>query len=174
MFSHYENRTPTGPGVVGVLLLLSSVFVPQDFGVSDPIRVFLFCAGIAVVVDTLVRFNRSRKRRIAEAWPATRASVESGSVSPAGGEGAEAYSAEIAYSYRVNNHYYSGYCAISFKTEDWAWGFVDAMKGKTVQVHYDPSSHEGSELADSAIRAAIPDPSVLYQRPRFWFTGRPG
>jgi hypothetical protein len=174
VFSHIENRPPTGPGVVGVLLLLSSVFVPENFGMSDPIRLLLFCAGIAVVVNTLASFYRSRKRSVVEAWPSTRATVESGSVSPAGGEGAEAYSAEIAYSYRVSNHYYSGYYAISFKTEHWAWGFVDAMKGKTVQVQYDPSAHEASVLADSAIRAAIPDPSLLYERPRFWFPLRPG
>ena len=154
--------------------MLSCAFAAKDFEISDPVRLLLFCSGLAVAVNTLASFWRSRKKRIVESWPLTRATVESGSVSQAGGEGGESYSAEIAYSYRVNNHYYSGYYATSFKTEGWAWAFVDALKGKTVQVNYDPDSHEASELADSAIRAAIPDPSVLYQRPRFWFTGRPG
>jgi hypothetical protein len=153
-----------GPGVVGTLLALSCAFVTKDFEISNPIRLFLFCSGLAVAVNTLVSFWRSRKKRIVESWPLTGATVESGNVSQAGGEGGDSYSAEIAYSYRVNNHYYSGYYATSFKTEGCAWGFVDAMKGRTIQVHFNALAHEASVPADSALRAAIPDPSVLHER----------
>jgi hypothetical protein len=93
---------------------------------------------MVAAVETWARpFQWWRQRRV-EPWPITQAHVESWNVSPVGGGEEGYYRGEVPYSYSV--------------------------EGKTVLVNYDPGNHEVSVLTDSALRAAIPDASVLRER----------
>jgi hypothetical protein len=130
----------------------------------------ILVAGViaAAVVEAWVRPFRRWSLRRAQSWPVAQAHVESASVSQAkAGEYSTCYKGEIAYSYTVDGEYYSGYHARTFDKEEEAWAFVEALKGKTILVNYSPGNHEVSVLTDSALRAAIPDPSVL--RERRWY-----
>jgi hypothetical protein len=122
---------------------------------------------VAIVVEKWVRPFRRWSQRRAQSWPMTQAHVESVSVPRAEEEHRSYCSREIAYSYSVNGQYYSGFHLRSFDREEEAWAFADALKGKTVLVHYSPGNHEVSVLTDSALRAAISDPSVL--REQRWY-----
>jgi hypothetical protein len=95
----------------------------------------------------------------------TQATVESGRVVPAG----QGYVlGEISYSYSVSNEYYSGFYERGFYSEQGATSFVEALKGKTILVNYSSQEHGASRLTDSALRAAIPDPSVLRESRWKW------
>jgi hypothetical protein len=111
---------------------------------------------VGVGAEAGARFSRRWWLKRAQAWPITQAHVESGKVLQLEGE--------IAYSYFVNGEYHSGFHKRQFKSEEEAFAFVDALKGKTVLVNYDPGNHGVSVLMDSALRSAVPDPSVLRER----------
>jgi hypothetical protein len=117
-------------------------------------------------IEVVARLFESHRRKLAENWPMTQARVESGSVSRIGNGHYACHRAELAYSYSVNNEFWPGFHARDFDRESEAWNFVNALKGKTVLVNYSPGKNEVSALTDSALRAAIPDPSVL--RGRRW------
>lgn len=130
----------------------------------------ILVAGViaAAVLEVWLRPFRRWSLRRAQSWPVAQAHVESASVSQAkAGEYSTCYKGEIAYSYTVDGEYYSGYHARTFDREEEAWAFVEALKGKTILVNYSPGNHEVSVLTDSALRAAVPDPSVL--RERRWY-----
>jgi hypothetical protein len=130
-------------------------------------------ATVAAVQTWARPFRRWRQKRAAH-WPMTQARVESWNVAPVGGGEDGYYRGEIAYSYSVSDEFWPGFCAREFDTETGAWAFVDALKGKTVLVNYDPGNHALSVPTDTALRAAIPDPSMLRER-RWWrFPLRPG
>ena len=111
---------------------------------------------VGVAAETGVRLSRRRSLRRAQAWPITQAHIESAKILQIDGE--------IAYSYSVNGEYYSGSHKRQFGNEEEAFAFIDAFKGKTVLVNYDPGNHAVSVLTGSALRAAIPDASVLRER----------
>jgi hypothetical protein len=115
-------------------------------------------------IEVVVRLLESPTRKRGETWPIAQAHVESWDVKPIGGGEYGYYRGEVAYSYAVNSEFWPGFCARDFDTESEAWAFVDALKGKTVLVNYRPDKHDVSALTDSALRAAIPDPSVLRER----------
>ena len=117
-------------------------------------------------IEVVARLFESYRRKLAENWPIAQARVESGSVSRIGNGHFACHRAELAYSYSVNNEFWPGFHARDFDRESEAWDFVNALKGKTVLVNYSPGKHGVSALTDPALRAAIPDPSVL--RGRRW------
>jgi hypothetical protein len=118
----------------------------------------------APAIEALARLFESPKRKRVETWPITQAHVESASVSRIGDGEYSYHRGELAYSYSVDNEYWSGFCARDFDKEEEAWAFVDALKGKTLYANYSPDQHNVSALTDAAILAAIPDPSVLRER----------
>jgi Protein of unknown function (DUF3592) len=75
-------------------------------------------------------------------WPTTPGVVESGSVSTMRGR----TSAKIGYSYGLAGTYYSGYHTEEFDDGEKAWSYVDALKGRPVQVSYNPQKPEVSVL----------------------------
>jgi hypothetical protein len=119
---------------------------------------FVFVLVGGAIGEVLMRLVDSRRDASAQTWPMTQATVESGRVAPAGHG---YFLGEIAYSYSVDNEYYSGFYGRGFYTEKGAWSFVEALKGKTILVNYRSQEHGASRLTDSALRAAVPDPSVL-------------
>ena len=54
--------------------------------------------------------------------------------------------AKLAYSYQLDGKYYSGYHTEEFDDEQKAWSFVDALKGQSVQVSYNPRRPEASAI----------------------------
>lgn len=120
----------------------------------------VFVLGGGAVGEMLIRFVDSRRDRTAQTWPMVQATVESGRVVPAG-DGC--ILGEIAYSYSVSDEYYSGFYERGFYSEQAAESFVDALKGKKILVNYSSQEHGTSRLTDSALRAAVPDPSVLLE-----------
>lgn len=93
-------------------------------------------------------FRRARS----SSWPTVSGIIESGNVSTIRStsryseRGIERATATLAYSYRFNGTYYSGYHARTFRDEQDAWTFVDGLKGKTVQVSYNPRNPDISVL----------------------------
>ena len=155
--------------VVLAVLWLNSLFRLFNNGHGTAATTILVTGLIvAAAIETWVRPFRRWSLRRAQTWLIAQAHVESASVSQSkAGEYNSGYKGEIAYSYCVNGEYYSGFHAKSFDEEEEAWAFVEALKGKSVLVHYHPGNHQVAVLTDSAVRAAIPDPSVL--RERRWY-----
>jgi hypothetical protein len=114
---------------------------------KDPI-VLLVIALLASVTQwpKWLRYIRSTN------WPTILGTVESGEVSTFRGRRgvfgsvSETATATISYSYQLNGNYYSGYHEQTFNDEQKAWSYVDALKGKTVQVRFNPRKPESSIL----------------------------
>ncbi len=155
--SEWVRRRPLGIllGVITVILL----------NTRHRTAALVFALGGGAVGEILIRLVDSRRDASAQTWPMTQATVESGRVVPAG----QGYVlGEISYSYSVSNEYYSGVCERSFNSERRATGFVEALKGKTILANYSSRDHGASRLTDSALRAAVPDPSVLLESRWNW------
>jgi hypothetical protein len=57
--------------------------------------------------------------------------------------------AELAYSYSLEGHYYSGYYQREFGSEEDAWDFVRDLRGRSAFVSYNaqqPQSHSSSKM----------------------------
>jgi hypothetical protein len=85
-------------------------------------------------------------------WPVIPGTVEGGQVSTFrsrsryGDRAIETATATLAYSYRLNRTYYSGYHSETFDDEQRAWSYVDGLKEREVQVSYNPRKQEMSVL----------------------------
>jgi len=58
---------------------------------------------------------------------------------------------ELAYSYRVNNEYYSGRFTKDFDAESEAWDYAKNAKGKTVVVRFHPELVQRSCVANQTV-----------------------
>lgn len=110
---------------------------------------------ILVVLGLLVSIRRWPEwfRRACSAhWPTISATVESGEVSTFRGRSrysdraVENAVAQLGYSYQLNGTYYSGYHTQTFSDEQEAWIYVDSLKGKTIEVSYNPRKPDVSVL----------------------------
>lgn len=85
-------------------------------------------------------------------WPAVPGTIETGDVRTTRtrsrylDRGIEDATAQIGYSYHVDGTYYSGYHTETFNDEQKAWSYVDAVKGRTVEIKYNPRNPERSVL----------------------------
>jgi hypothetical protein len=157
MFDRVSNFEWGRRGPLAIMLWIVGVILVHT---RHRTAALAFVLGGGAVGEMLMRLVDSRRDASAQAWPMTQATVESGRVVPAG----NGYIlGEIAYSYSVSNEYYSGFYERGFNSEQAAWSFVEALKGKTILVNYSSQEHGTSRLTDSALRAAIPDPSVLLE-----------
>ena len=124
------------------------------------ICVFLLCAlvsfkiGIAVAIAAglmlaFIRYFRENKNwQGAETWPVTRATVEFVSVRQAkdGDSRRSFHMGELAYSYSVNEAFYSGFCRCRFQSEKEASAFIEMFRGKRLPVRYNPAMPELSSM----------------------------
>jgi hypothetical protein len=92
-------------------------------------------------------------RRVRSAnWPTTKGTIESGEVktdrTTAGRtfKSVEIATVTLGYSYRLNGAYYSGYHIETFLDEQKAWSYVDGLKGREVEVSYNPRKPDVSVL----------------------------
>jgi hypothetical protein len=63
--------------------------------------------------------------------------------------------AELAYSYTVEGHYYSGYYQREFGTEDDASEFVRDLRGRSAFVSYNPRQRAKSLLLEDAVSTLL-------------------
>src|SRR5438270_7431843 len=89
-------------------------------------------------------WQRLRRARIA-LWPTTEGRIESAEVGYAAGSpftirGRLPYRAQIAYSYSVQGGLQGGTYQRHFATEEDALEFVRDLRGRPLEVHYDPNS----------------------------------
>jgi hypothetical protein len=120
----------------------------------------IFVLLILLVVGLLLSIRRwpewFRLARSAR-WPTVPGTIEGGEVSTRrgrsryGDEAIETATANLAYSYRLNGTYYSGYHIAVFDDEQEAWSYVDGLKGETVQVSYHPRRPDISVLRPQAV-----------------------
>jgi len=109
----------------------------------------LFALGVLVSIKQWPEWIR---RVRSSNWPTIPGMIESGEVSTFRGRSRywdqpiETATANLAYSYRLNGTYYSGYHTETFNDEQKAWSYVDALRGQTVQVSYDPRRPAASVL----------------------------
>lgn len=116
---------------------------------SVPLAVAWVLAIVAlIVVEAVLRARSNRKYQGAESWPTTQSTVEFVAVRAEGGRGNRHYVAELAYSYSVEGHYYSGFYHRHFQSEKNARSFVEACKGKIIPVQYKPENPEVSVMSD--------------------------
>jgi hypothetical protein len=103
------------------------------------------------------------QRNRASSWPTATGQIESVSVSepkrfflstsPRGR--APAYVAELAYSYSVAGNVNAGFYKREFGTEEEASEFVRDLKGKPVEVHYNPNKPSSSTLSEASIETLL-------------------
>jgi len=123
----------------------------------------LICIGLLVSIKQWPEWLR----RVRSAhWPTTGGTIESGSVSTVRSRshyferGIESATANLAYSYRLDGNYHSGYHTETFNDEQKAWSYVDGLKGSVVKVSYNPRKPEISVLRTPAghVRPAVIPP----------------
>ena len=102
-------------------------------------------------------------RRVPQWWHRTRSAfcptipgtIESGEVSTFRYRrvllDVELATAQLAYSYRLEGDYYSGYYNETFDDEQKAWSYVDGLKGQVVQVSYNPRNPDVSVLRQTLL-----------------------
>ena len=91
-------------------------------------------------------FWRWLQRQRASGWPTVTGRIESVAVKPkrqffistTPRGRAPAFMAELAYSYALEGHHYSGYYQREFPTEEESWEFVRGLQGKSAMVSYNP------------------------------------
>jgi len=103
------------------------------------------------------------QRQRAQGWPTVQGRIESVEVkktkpflistSPRGGR--LLYTAELAYSYTLEGHYYSGYYQREFASEEEGWEFVRDLQGRSTMVSYSPRNASKSLLSEDAVSALL-------------------
>ena len=63
--------------------------------------------------------------------------------------------AELAYSYSLEGHYYSGYYQREFGSEEDAWDFVRDLRGRSAFVSYNPQQPAKSLLLEDAVATLL-------------------
>jgi len=110
--------------------------------------IFIILA-VVVVIATIKQWPEWFRRVRSTNWPTTSGTIESGDVSTVRYKSSEYSTATLWYSYYLNGNYYSGYHSQEFDREQKAQSYVDAQKGRAVQISYDPQKPEMSVLRSS-------------------------
>lgn len=135
--------------VCGAIILLIGICISRVVGI-----------GLAIVLLAVIQFQRvqySRKWKGWQFWPVTMSTVELADVREARRHRkGVCYIAELAYSYSIQNEYYSGFCRCAFWDEKEAWRFVETFRGKTIPVHYKPEAPELSVMTGKSLEDAQP------------------
>lgn len=118
---------------------------PMLHGLLDNIAVLLVLLTIGLLFS-IRRWPEWLRRARSSNWPTAQGVIQNGKVSTVRGRGGEMATAQLAYSYQLDGTYYSGYHTESFNDEQKPWSYVDALKGRSVQVRYDPRNPAVSVL----------------------------
>jgi len=114
--------------------------------------VTLFVLLVLTSLVSIKRWPEWLRRMRASGWPTVPGIVESGEVSTFRGRSSYTYRAQeratanLGYSYTLDGAYYSGYHTAVFDDEQEAWSYVDSLRGKAVQVSYNPRKPDISVL----------------------------
>ena len=103
------------------------------------------------------------QRQRAQSWPTVQGRIEQVEVKkkkqfliPSAPRGrAPVYTAELAYSYAVEGHCYSGNYKREFGSEEEAWEFVRDLQGKSAIVSHNPRNPAKSMLSEDAVTALL-------------------
>jgi hypothetical protein len=93
------------------------------------------------------------ERQRAQSWPTTQGRIESVGVKAPRGRGPA--QAELAYSYTLEGHYYSGFYQREFWSEEEGWEFVRDLQGKAVTVSHNPRNAAKSLLSEDAVSVLL-------------------
>ncbi len=84
-------------------------------------------------------------------WPVVSGTMETGGLSiTKNNRGRDIVTTSLGYSYNVDGNYYSGYHIEQFNREQDGTPYIDAQKGRAVQISYDPQKPEISVLRNSS------------------------
>lgn len=100
--------------------------------------------GAIAAVGVRKAYQKWRQKRAMEGWPATDATILSGTVQK---QGMRSYWAELRYTYFVGE-YRTGTYVRHFRREEAADDFVRQLKDKRVHVHYNPAKADKSVILD--------------------------
>ncbi len=131
---------------------------PMLHGLLDNIAVLLILLAIGLLLS-IRQWPEWWRRARSGSWPTTPAIIESGEVSTVRhirrySRADEIATAQLAYSYQLDGTYYSGYHTETFNDEQKAWLYVDALKGKSVSVSYNPRNPAVSVLRRQQVFSA--------------------
>ena len=113
-----------------------------SLNLRDNVNSLILLASPFVAWWMWLRFKSHR----AGSWPTAPGRIESGEVSVVRGKGGKSATAILRYSYQASGEYYAGNHKEHFNDEQKAWDYVDAAKGRAVQVRHHPKRPEKSML----------------------------
>ena len=108
------------------------------------LKTFGIIPGAIAAYSVQKMLQRRRQKHAIEGWPATEATIQSGTVHK---EGLRRYWAEVTYSYYVGEYRSGSYLRL-FRREADADEFIRQLKDKRVRVHYNGSDAEKSVILD--------------------------
>jgi hypothetical protein len=112
--------------------------------------ILLFAVAVTAIVtrDPWTEWLRSARSKN---WPVVSGTIETGDLSiTKNNRGRDVVTTSIGYSCNVDRNYYSGYHIEQFKREQDGTYYIDAQKGRVVQISYDPQKPEISILRNSS------------------------
>jgi c-di-AMP phosphodiesterase-like protein len=138
-----DDRDPVSrnllPFLCVVIILLLGVLISTKLAIALAI--------LALAVVHLQRMRNARQWKGWESWPRVESTVEMVDVREVRKRRTRYYIGELAYSYKVQSEYYSGFCRCIFNTEKEAREFVDAFRGQQIPVRYKPETPDISIMS---------------------------
>lgn len=97
------------------------------------------------------------QRRRVQSWPTAEGRIESVKTTSAKRwfDNSVVYRAEVGYSYSVEGRSYSSRLRRSFSTETEASEFIRELRGKAVDVSFNPHKHHSSTLSEISLRKLL-------------------
>ncbi len=108
------------------------------------LKLFGIIPGAVAAVGVRKFYQKWRQKKAMEGWPATDATIQSGTVRK---QGMRSYWAELTYTYFVGE-YRTGNYVRHFHRQEVADDFVRQVKDKRVHVHYNQSNPDKSVILD--------------------------
>lgn len=113
------------------------------------VELALIAIGVVSLLSWLWRRVRSKD---ALRWPTTEGNIESGTIEVVAHlKGGDISLPVFAFSYRVTDRYHSGRFALRPYITDPGPSVLDRMKGRKLQIHYNPRRTEEWFIADEYI-----------------------
>ena len=135
-------------------LMLAAAPIPWAEPSKWPWMVWVWLS--VLLIGSLKPLWRWLQRQQTQGWPTVTGRIESVEVKKKepilfsrGGQ--LQYKAELAYSYTIVGHYYSGYYQREFGSEEEGWEFVRDVKGMSTIVSYNPRNAAKSLLTEGAM-----------------------
>jgi hypothetical protein len=125
--------------------------------IGDQLRGLGFWGAIVAVIALYA----SRRYLFSRRWPITAGHVESCCVNTdrmvaKASVPLEVATAEIAYSYKIGDQFYSGYHEESFTDEQRAWDYVHSVQGREVAIRYNRRQPDRSYMEGVLVPTVSP------------------